>query len=239
VLKKIFINFFIWIEKIFPAKYIEISKDHFFLKTPIFIIKKLTISTEGYLKHFTPQKGDVVFDIGAFDGGFTFVASRLVGKNGKVYAFEPQKDVYEILTKKLKNYNLTNIILVNKGLSDSARTILVPLQKSNAGFKTIEMVLRSNNNQLISIDLESLDNFMLSNKIPKIDYLKMDIEGAEIEALEGAVNTLNQFNPNIVIASYHIVNGVQTKVFVESFLRSNGYNAWTSHPAHLTTYGKK
>jgi hypothetical protein len=65
----------------------------------------------------------------------------------------------------------------------------------------------------------------------------MDIEGAEIEALEGAQNTINRFNPNFAIASYHSRGGQQTYKIVENMLSGNGYKVDTFFPPHLTTCG--
>src|SRR3989338_8197106 len=75
--------------------------------------------------------------------------------------------------------------------------------------------------------------------IKKVDVLKMDIEGAEIEALEGCVDTLRKNKVNVIIASYHIVKGKRTSYYVEDFLKKLGYSAMSAFPKHLTTYGWK
>ena len=59
--------------------------------------------------HFKPNKGDVVLDCGAYEGHFSIIASRLVGKKGLVYSFEPQDEMADIMSKKFSKYELSNI----------------------------------------------------------------------------------------------------------------------------------
>jgi hypothetical protein len=73
----------------------------------------------------------------------------------------------------------------------------------------------------------------------RIDFIKMDVEGAEIEALKGSMNTLKEFDVNLAIASYHEVDGKKTSHEVEKLLSEYGYEAKTSFPMHLTTFGFK
>jgi hypothetical protein len=68
-----------------------------------------------------------------------------------------------------------------------------------------------------------IDDWVLNNNIKKLDFIKMDIEGAEIEALDGCVETIENLKPNFAIASYHIVNGEATYIKVEEFFKKRNY----------------
>jgi hypothetical protein len=88
------------------------------------------------------------------------------------------------------------------------------------------------------IDCITLDNLLDEIKPEHVDMIKMDIEGAEIEALQGAVNTIEKFSPRFSIASYHKRNNQKTYDRVEDFLVKKGYSTKTFFPPHLTTHGE-
>jgi hypothetical protein len=73
----------------------------------------------------------------------------------------------------------------------------------------------------------------------KVDFIKMDVEGAEIEAVKGARQTLESNDVAIAAASYHLVNGVKSCHELEKALEALGYKAETGHPQHLTTYARR
>lgn len=68
-----------------------------------------------------------------------------------------------------------------------------------------------------------IDDWVVKNNIKKLDFIKMDIEGSELEALEGSVDTIESLKPNFAIASYHIVDGEATYVKVEEFFKKMNY----------------
>lgn len=68
-----------------------------------------------------------------------------------------------------------------------------------------------------------IDDWVAKNNIQILDFIKMDIEGAEIEALEGCIQTIEKLKPNFAIASYHIVDGAATYIKVEEFFKKRNY----------------
>lgn len=192
---------------------------------------QFSLYLKGYLKKFTPSEGNIVIDAGAFRGSFSIYASKIVGKDGLVIAFEPDKDIYKKLIMNIKLNNVKNIILIKKGLWNKE----TKLQFSNLsdGTANIDTIGKT------TLPVTSLDIELKKMKISKIDFIKMDIEGAEIEAIEGCKNTLLQNNVKLAIASYHIVNGEKTCYKLEKLLFEYGYKTETSYPEHLTTYAQK
>ncbi|WP_445454826.1 FkbM family methyltransferase [Flavobacterium sp. 25HG05S-40] len=69
----------------------------------------------------------------------------------------------------------------------------------------------------------TLDSWAEKLQLPRLDFIKMDIEGAEIEALDGCVTVIQKYKPNFAIASYHIVNGQPTYIKVEEFFKKINY----------------
>lgn len=184
----------------------------------------------GYFHEYKLKKGDVVVDIGAFDGVFTVQASKLVGPKGCVLAFEPIEKNYNMLLENIKLNGLKNIIPIKKGLYSSEKK----LRFDDAG--DASQIVESGG---IEISVTTLDKELKWLDISKINFLKMDIEGAEIETLKGCKQCLLDNDVHVAIATYHIVDGKRTAERIEEQLRELGYNAWTTYPSHLTTYGSK
>jgi FkbM family methyltransferase len=159
-----------------------------------------------------------VVEIGANIGSLTIFLSRLVGVNGKVICFEPNPLAFDLLkkfTKRLRNvscYNLavgrmsTEKQIVGNGPADTAFTM----------FKTT-----ANYRFAFRVKVVSLDEF-LSLKPRKIDWLFIDAEGAELEILEGARNTISSIRPKMFVETHPcFVPGVN--VAVVEYLQRFGY----------------
>lgn len=185
----------------------------------------------GYLHEYKLKKGDVVIDVGAFDGVFSIHASKLVGPKGRVLAFEPDEKNYDMLLENIKLNGLKNIVPIKKCLYSSEKKV----RFDNAGNAASQIVDSSG----IEISVTTLDKELKRLGISKINLLKMDIEGAEIETLKGCKQCLLDNAVHVAIASYHIVDGKRTAERIEEQLRELGYEAWTTYPSHLTTYGSK
>jgi len=225
-------------QSILPVRIQEGLADVFFAHLPIWVIKALTVEYAGYLANYLPKKGDIVVDAGAWKGHFTVITSRLVGEEGTIVALEPQKDIYNKLVNRLNRLQIRNVILLNQGLSDKDTSKVVPKKKNASSFSVISSDEDSEcENECII--LGKLDTILSEIKISKVDFIKMDIEGAEIKALLGAHDTLSRSDVHLAVASYHIVGGQRTYAQVEQVLNSYGYEAVTDYPIHLTTFARR
>jgi FkbM family methyltransferase len=140
---------------------------------------------------------DVVIDAGAWIGDFSAYAAS---KEGISYAFEPVGSLFKIL-EKTASLNKGKIIPVQKGLSDKNGTVKISVEEGmNSGANSL-VIKRSSKEELISIT--TLDDFVKTNKIEKIDFIKADIEGEERALLKGASNVLQTFAPKLAICTYH------------------------------------
>lgn len=141
-------------------------------------------------------EGDYVIDAGACEGFFVKYALQKGAKT--IFAFEPLKSLVNglHLTYK-KEVNLNQVKIINKGLSDKEELI-----KFDHGR---DFICEAKINQLGREDCEmaSLDRMVEEGIIPQIDFIKMDIEGAEILAVKGAKNTIKKYKPKMSIAAYH------------------------------------
>lgn len=187
---------------------------------------------KGYELHYHLKLRDIVVDAGAYPGDYAVFASRKIGKTGKIICFEPDEINRSILKKNLEHEGKNNFIIIPKGLWNKNTRLTF---KSSDG---LHSTLFSKNGES-KIEVVKLDDELKKLGINKIDVLKMDIEGAEIEAIQGAIKTLRSNNVKVMIASYHMVEGKRTSYFIEDFLSSLGYNSLSDFPKHLTTFGWK
>ncbi|MFA5793503.1 MAG: FkbM family methyltransferase [Candidatus Brocadiia bacterium] len=143
------------------------------------------------------KKGDIVLDIGANIGYYTLLFARLVGDEGKVYAFEPEPDNFELLKKNVEINKYENVVLIQKAVSDVGGKIRLYLSGDNKGDNRI--FDSDDNRPYIDVDMVSLSDYFSDYK-GKVDFVKMDIQGAEGRVVKGMINLLNN-NRQIKIIS--------------------------------------
>lgn len=191
---------------------------------------------KGYTRNYHLRKHDIIVDAGAYNGLFTIYAAIKVGPNGHVFAFEPDPYSAHILTRNIHLNDLSNVTVIQKGLFSKKSRVKFDVQ----GVGSRLQIYNRNIPTINSIVVDSLDNMLADLKVKKINFIKMDIEGAEIEALKGCKRTI-KYNHSIhlAIASYHIVNGKRTSYSLERLFRSFGLRSETKNPSHPTTYADK
>jgi len=141
------------------------------------------------------KEGDVVLDIGANIGYYTLIFAKLVGPKGKVFAFEPDPENFALLNKNIKINEYKNVVLINKAVSNETGEIKLYLNEYNKA--NHQIYPSKNHRKSILIQTTRLDDFFKDYK-GKIDFVKIDIEGAEYLAIQGMSNLLNK-NKNIKI----------------------------------------
>jgi len=98
------------------------------------------------------------------------------------------------------------------------------------------VICRSDFEEIQAISMDSA-----LDKIKTVDFLKMDIEGAEIEAIQGCKEIMKKFPLHFAIGSYHIVDDAQTYIFLEKYFKKHGYKSITNNKEtdHFSTYAFK
>jgi FkbM family methyltransferase len=190
----------------------------------------------GYEKHYSIREGDVVIDAGAYLGHFTVYAAMKVGRTGKVVAFEADPYIYRLLLRNIELNHLTNVLAINKGVWSHDTELTFDSRGNASQIVTEGTQVKTLVKKILVI---GLDSEMQRLGLPKVDLVKMDIEGAELEAVQGARRLMQHQNCHFAIASYHIVHGVQTSVTLEKFFQGSGYKVVTEYPAHTTTYAAR
>ncbi len=143
------------------------------------------------------KEGMTVVDIGANLGYYTLLSARLVGKHGKVYAFEPVPHNFKLLEKSIAANRFTNITAIEKAVSDKQGKTRIYIDAGNFGNHTLVYGTTHAVHGAIEIETISLDEFF--NDDEKIDLIKMDAEGAEGLIIEGGRKILARKNIRIIM----------------------------------------
>jgi FkbM family methyltransferase len=145
--------------------------------------------------------GDCVIDAGANIGWFTTIMSEIVGAKGSVHSFEPIPHSFEILKLNCQLDNAENVVLNNIGLAAEEGEVDFFMPDSgasgDAGISTMEN--KGSAGRTIRCKLTTLDSYFLEKGIKKCNFIKIDVEGSELLLVSGALNTISDCRPNILI----------------------------------------
>jgi len=143
------------------------------------------------------KSGDCIFDIGANTG---WVSMHIARKEPTVtvYAFEPIPSISSILEQNMNLNGLSNIRLIKIALSDSSGDAEFYFNYGESGATSMRNIRETQKAVKISVPTERLDDFVRKNKIAKLDFIKCDVEGAELFVLRGGLETIKQHKPIIL-----------------------------------------
>lgn len=167
-------------------------------------------TTIDFLKNHL-NNGDVFIDCGANIGLWTLIASNATKNNGVVYSFEPNPKLYERLVKNIEFNNLQQRCSIHKfGLSSAPHSSFLYLDDNHHQMGSLH---NKNSNSKIKVELDTLDSFELS----RINGMKIDVEGHELDVIKGAIQTLTLHKPWLVVelnnSFYNIQDITQWKVY--------------------------
>lgn len=163
-----------------------------------------------FKKHI--KKGWVVYDVGAHVGFYTLLASSLVGPEGKVHAFEPLAKNFDHLLKHLRINKVQNALPHRLAVSDKSGIMDF---EEGTSTSTSHLVVGGK----IQVEAVSIDEFIKTQSVPLPDFLKIDVEGHELQVLKGMSRLLNQKRDVII----HLeANSGRQDIF--DFLKEYGYS---------------
>jgi len=173
------------------------------------------LQDEIYEKVGRPRTGNTVIDIGAYTGMFTVKAALQVGDTGRVIAIEPSTR-----NRKYLYHNTANLLQV------TTVPVALGLEKGN-GELTVSVAspchtLQHRSNSLTeTVKLDTLDNVISDMQIKKVNFIKIDAEGSELDILKGSTRTLTNNRLRLSIAAYHnLGNGEKELPHILEFLGS-------------------
>jgi FkbM family methyltransferase len=184
--------------------YCPINKHDFF---------NMTAREDEVIEQFNAKDGDIVVDIGAHIGRYTIINSKRVGENGKVIAIEAHPDNFEILNRNIKLNKLTNVIPLNYAVYSKQTKLKLYLPVEEPGFtiyNTIMVNRTASEEKFTEVNANTLDNILLQqNGISHADinWIKIDVEGAELEVLKGASSILSKSKDISLLIEIHNLHG--------------------------------
>jgi FkbM family methyltransferase len=175
--------------------------------------KTMTFHEDDILNyHFTPKEGDIVIDIGAHIGPYTIIASKRVGPNGKVIAIEADPDNFDLLNRNIHLNKLSNVIALNYAVYSEEKRIKlyfpsrVGEKSSYTKYNTIMSDRAAHGQQnFVEVNANTLDYLLLSYMIKQeeVNWIKIDVEGAEYEVLKGAKDILSKCSDITLLIEIH------------------------------------
>ena len=152
-----------------------------------------------FLKGFMPSAGDIAIDGGAYDCATSIDFAKC---GAKVYAFEMNAINYKYALARLEKFGEGyDITLENLGLSGMER---------EENYFNLDVGSRINPNGNLTAKFIDLDTYVERNNLPRVDYIKLDIEGAELEMLQGAAKTIARCKPKMAVSAYHKLEDLWT-----------------------------
>lgn len=158
------------------------------------------------------KKSNIVYDIGAHIGYYTLLASNFIDHSGKIFAFEPLPGNIQILKKHVEINNRSNVVIIEKAVSLKTGEAAFTNCENNVANTICENSPMFKFGKSIEVKTTALDDLLLTGFLSPPQLIKMDIEGAEFDALRGAEVLLRKHHPTIFLSTHNCQNpGVHKK----------------------------
>jgi len=189
-------------------------------------IKPLNQCKEQYI-HYSMNCDNLfnaIIDVGAYNGDSLKVFKNSFSNVNKIYCIEPMNINFKELVKNIQIWEIDNAIAIQYAIADKDN-IKVYFEKSidlNSTAQIIENIQAKSSTYVLTKTLDTLF------KNQNIDLIKMDIEGYELKALDGAKQIIKEQNPNLIISAYHLSNDI-IEIVNKVLSYNKNYNLYCMH----------
>lgn len=173
-----------------------------------------------FMPGYLPQRGDILIDGGAFDGGTGKMFKDL---GCEVYSFELDRKNYEHACHIAHE---SGFVLENMGLGEREEEVSYVVNNAGSWIDA-----RGN----ASSKVIDIDTYVKRNQLPQVDFIKFDIEGAELAALRGAKKTIYQYKPKLAISIYHKPEDMYTLIRYIKSIRPDYEIAFRHHKCDFSS----
>jgi len=147
------------------------------------------------------HEGDIVIDVGAHVGYYTLLMAQLVGKNGKVYSFEPDPVNFQLLKKSVEINEFENVILIQKAVSDTNEKVKLFLGDDDRAINRIYDAKLGDAKESIEVDSITLDEYFRENN-ELFNFIKIDSEGSEVKIINGMQELLSENRKLVMMTEF-------------------------------------
>jgi len=197
--------------------------------------------TVWFFRHWL-RPGLAVVDAGAHVGQYTLLASGLVGAEGRVIAFEPHPVLGQVLRRNVERAGCANVTVSPLALGRARGTAdLGQHPPDNYGASSLRPGPdpSSTRQSRARVQVSTLDDYLAGAGVPRVDLVKIDVEGAELDVIEGARRTLAAHPDVVLVVEFLRANAVRfghTVEDLETGLRELGFSLFTLTPLGLASY---
>lgn len=173
--------------------------------------------------------GEVILDCGAYNGDTARLFRQITQNNCEIYCFEPVTENYNELCSWIEKENINKVYAIHVGVGKDKHIDKVFSTEEKTTKGAVGSNRFNSKNPIISqIQVDTLDNMLGKNKV---DYIKMDIEGAEMDALKGGAGVIEKNHPKMLISAYHKITDMwEIPDYVLDI--DNNYQIFLGHQPH-------
>lgn len=162
-----------------------------------------TVEAQFTLDQLQEIEAPIVLDVGANIGTYSSWIAKF-RPDAIVYAFEPQRLIYQMFCGNMAINNFNNVFAYNMGVSNLSSTMTMEeldyTTVNNFGaYSLCEDLLPAKSRFKSVVDITTIDEFVEKHQLPKVDFIKIDVEGMDVEVLQGAKKTIDKYRPNMLV----------------------------------------
>lgn len=132
------------------------------------------------------DEGSVALDVGSFIGTHMVAMAQRVGPSGRVYAFEPQPGCRDLVQRTIRENDLEQCTFIGAAVGDQNTHVKMQTGAGPTATSTLRTLDPWNHHtDALDVDMVRIDDFLTEQNIETVDFLKLDVQGAELEAVEG------------------------------------------------------
>jgi FkbM family methyltransferase len=209
------------------------------LQAHLYLFGTYELPTTRFMRRFLKQ-GNVALDVGANIGYISLLFSQCVGEHGTVLSLEPEQANFRALSEHIRMNNASNIVALQEAASTQAGTMKLYLFDDNYGAHSL--VTGGGGQHFTEVATDTLDNIVQRHGLSTIHLIKIDIEGAELEALQGMSQILKTHRPVLILEMNEEAQqqrNSSTQV-LKDILHEHGYTPFSlTNKGFLTPYTPK